>query len=150
VRSKLLSRLLTDRVGARVVVSLGLVIAVLGTFAFTRVGPGTSYLYLASPLFVLGLGIGSTIMPSMAAAFGTLSREETPGGTSAINVVQRIAGATGTALMAVVLQRAIAGRSGARAQAGDHRSLRAAPRAARRPLRARAGARDAPAPPTPA
>jgi hypothetical protein len=57
---------------------------------------------------VVGFGIGSTIMPSMAAAFQTLSREETPRGTTAINAIQRIAGAIGTALLAIVLQRAIA------------------------------------------
>jgi len=100
--------LLTDRVGARVVVSVGMGIALLGALAFTQVGAGTSYVYLASALLVFGLGIGSTIMPSMAAAFQTLKREETPQGTSAINAIQRIAGAIGTALLAVVLQRAIA------------------------------------------
>jgi len=101
---------LTDQVGARLVVSAGLIVAVLGTLAYTGVGADTSYAYLAAALFVLGLGIGSTIMPSMAAAFQTLAREETPRATSALNAVQRIAGAIGTALLAIVLQRAIADR----------------------------------------
>ena len=99
---------LTDKVGARPVVSAGLVVAVLGTLAYTRVGADTSYAYLAAALFVLGLGIGSTIMPSMAAAFQALAREEAPRATSALNAIQRIAGAIGTAAMAIVLQRAIA------------------------------------------
>jgi MFS family permease len=103
-----LAGLLTDKMGARVVVASGLVIALLGTLAFTQVGADTSYLYLAAALLVLGLGIGSTIMPSMAAAFQTLSREETPRATSALNAIQRIAGAIGTALLAIILQRAIA------------------------------------------
>ena len=47
-------------------------------------------------------------MPSMAAAFQTLAREETPRATSALNAIQRVAGAIGTALLAIVLQRAIA------------------------------------------
>ena len=80
----------------------------LGTLAFTRVGADTSYRYFAVAPFVVGLGIGSTIMPSMAAAFQTLAREETPRATSALNAIQRIAGAIGTATMAIVLQRAIA------------------------------------------
>jgi EmrB/QacA subfamily drug resistance transporter len=103
-----LAGLLTDKIGARAVVSSGLVIALLGTLAFTQVGADTSYLYLAAALFVLGVGIGSTIMPSMAAAFQTLSREETPRATSALNAIQRIAGGIGTALLAIILQRAIA------------------------------------------
>jgi EmrB/QacA subfamily drug resistance transporter len=103
-----LAGLLTDKIGARLVVTSGLVIALLGTLAFTQVGADTSYLSLAAALFVLGVGIGSTIMPSMAAAFQTLSHEETPRATSALNAIQRIAGAIGTALLAIILQRAIA------------------------------------------
>jgi EmrB/QacA subfamily drug resistance transporter len=100
---------LTDKIGARLVVSVGTLVALVGMVAYTQVGATTSYPYLAGALFVVGLGIGSTIMPSMAAAFATLSREETPRGTSALNTIQRIAGAIGTALLAIVLQRAIAG-----------------------------------------
>jgi EmrB/QacA subfamily drug resistance transporter len=99
---------LTDRIGARLVVSVGVVLATIGALGFTQIGAGTSYLYLAAALFVLGLGAGSTIMPSMAAAFQTLARDETPRGTSALNAAQRIGGAVGTALLAIVLQRAIA------------------------------------------
>jgi EmrB/QacA subfamily drug resistance transporter len=99
---------LTDRVGARVVVSVGIAIGVLGMLAYTQVGADTSYVYLAAALFVLGLGIGSTIVPSMAALFQTVSREETPRATTALNAIQRIAGAIGTAVLAIVLQRAIA------------------------------------------
>src|SRR5207244_3619017 len=99
---------LTDRIGARLVVSAGVVLAALGALAFTQIGASTSYLYLAAAFLVLGLGAGSTIMPSMAAAFQTLAREEAPRATSALNAIQRIAGAIGTALLAVVLQRAIA------------------------------------------
>jgi EmrB/QacA subfamily drug resistance transporter len=101
---------LTDQLGARVVVVAGLLVAVLGTLAYTGVGAETSYAYLAAALFVLGLGIGSTIMPSMAAAFQTLEREETPLATSALNTVQRIAGAIGTALLAIVLQRELSAK----------------------------------------
>lgn len=100
--------LLTDKVGARLVVSVGIGAAVLGTLAYTQAGAHTSYTYLAVALFVLGLGIGCTVVPSMAALYKTLSREETPRGTSALNSIQRIGGAIGTALLAIVLQRAIA------------------------------------------
>lgn len=99
---------LTDKVGARTVVPVGIVAAVLGTLAYTQVGAHTSYLYLAAALLVLGLGIGSTILPSMAAAFQTLTHQETPKATSALNAIQRIAGAIGTAALAIILQRTIA------------------------------------------
>jgi EmrB/QacA subfamily drug resistance transporter len=98
---------LTDKIGARIVVTAGMLIAMGGMLAYTQLGAHTSYTYLAVALFTLGVGIGSTIMPSMAAAFQTLTHQETPRGTSAINVIQRIAGAIGTALLAITLQRTI-------------------------------------------
>jgi len=97
---------LTDRIGARAVVLGGIVVALAGTLAFTQVDAETSYAALTAALVVVGLGLGSTIMPSMAAAFAVLSREETPRGTSALNVIQRVAGAIGTAVLALVLQHA--------------------------------------------
>jgi hypothetical protein len=43
----------------------------------------------------------------MAAAFQALSGAETPRGTSALNAIQRLAGAIGTALFAIILQHVI-------------------------------------------
>ena len=101
---------LTDKVGSRRVVVGGLVLALLGVFAYTGVGAATSYAYLMAALFVLGLGLGSTFMPSMAAAFQAISHAETPRATSALNALQRIAGAIGTAGLAIVLQRGVTDR----------------------------------------
>jgi EmrB/QacA subfamily drug resistance transporter len=98
---------LTDRVGARRVVPVGIVLALLGTFAYSRIAVDTAYWYLAIALFLIGAGLGATITPSMAAAFQDLEHSDIPGATSAINVVQRVAGSLGTALLAVVLQRAM-------------------------------------------
>jgi MFS family permease len=102
---------LTDKRGARAVVPAGVVVGALGTLAYTQVGDQTPYALLAVALLVIGLGIGSTIMPCMAAAFQGLSREQTPAATSALNMIQRVSGAIGTALLAVFLQRAIAARA---------------------------------------
>src|SRR5262249_14407505 len=99
---------LTDRIGARRVVPVGIVLAIAGTLAYTRITDSTSYWYLGAALFLVGAGLGATITPSMAAAFQNLAHAEMPAATSAINVVQRVAGSLGTALLAVVLQRAFA------------------------------------------
>jgi EmrB/QacA subfamily drug resistance transporter len=99
---------LTDEIGARVVIPAGIVLALAGTAAYTQVGARTSYVFLAGALFVIGLGLGSTIVPSMAVAYQAVPREAVAQATSTINVIQRIAGSVGTALLAVVLQRSIA------------------------------------------
>src|SRR5215216_3154703 len=98
---------LTDEIGARVVIPCGILIALAGTAVYTQVGAGTSYVLLAAALFLIGVGLGSTIMPSMAVAYQAVPRESVAHATSTINVVQRLAASVGTALLAVILQRSI-------------------------------------------
>src|SRR5262249_56215234 len=76
---------LTDRRGARAVVPAGVVVAALGTLAYTQVGAQTPYPLLAAALLVIGLGIGSTIMPCMAAPLQALSRDQTPPATTPLH-----------------------------------------------------------------
>jgi len=99
---------LTDRIGGGRVVLGGLVVLLLGTFVFTEVGATTSYWLLASAVVVRGIGLGFTMMPAMAAAYSTLQANQVPRATPMLNVVQRIGGSIGTALLAVVLQRQLA------------------------------------------
>jgi EmrB/QacA subfamily drug resistance transporter len=99
---------LTDRIGGGPVALFGIVVVTLGTLPFVNVGPHSGYLALALLLVVRGVGIGCAMMPSMSAAFATLRRDQVPRATSALNVVQRVGGSIGTALLAVVLQHQIA------------------------------------------
>src|SRR5919198_5354571 len=101
---------LTDRVGARVVIPIGIAIALAATGVYTQVGAQTPYVLLVGALFVIGVGLGSTVMPAMAVAYQSVSRELVAQATSALNVIQRLAASIGTALLAVVLQRQIATR----------------------------------------
>ena len=99
---------LTDKIGAGRVVPVGLLLALLGTFAYTQVGTDTSYWLLAIALFVRGMGLGSTMMPTVAAAYATLSRAVVPRATSTYTITRQIGGSFGTALLAVVLSQQIA------------------------------------------
>jgi hypothetical protein len=74
-------------------------------------------------LFVRGLGLGGTMMPAMAAAYATLeSGAQVPRATPMLNVLQRIGGSIGVAVLTVVLENSlrseVAGAGGAGA-AGD-------------------------------
>ena len=101
---------LTDEIGARVVIPSGILLALAGTVVYTQIGAGTSAAVLGGALFLIGLGLGATVMPSMAVAYQSVPREAAADATAAINVIQRIAASIGTALLAVVLQRSIAER----------------------------------------
>jgi len=98
---------LTDRFGAGRVVPFGLVVVILGTIPYTQLGAHTAYAYLAGSLFLRGIGFGFVMMPAMAAAYQTLSRDRVPRASTAINIVQRVGGSIGTALVAVVLEHQI-------------------------------------------
>src|ERR1700751_5088398 len=60
-------------------------------------------------MYVRGIVIGFGFLPAMAAAFASLKRSELASATPQLNVIQRVGGSIGTALLAVVLQRALTG-----------------------------------------
>jgi EmrB/QacA subfamily drug resistance transporter len=95
---------LTDRSGGGRVALVGTAVACLGTIPLVLVGASTSYSLLAVFLIIRGLGLGSAMMPAMAAAYATLQRDAIPRATSALNVIQRVGGSIGTVVLALVLQ----------------------------------------------
>src|SRR5499427_507328 len=99
---------LTDRIGARPVVTGGILVSLAGLAAYTQLTAVTSYWYLAVALLVLGAGMGATITPAMAAAFQAIERPAIGAATATIGTIQRIAGSLGTALLAITLQHAMA------------------------------------------
>jgi EmrB/QacA subfamily drug resistance transporter len=100
----------TDKIGARRVVLAGAALALAGTGWYTQIGAGTPYAALVVALLLVGAGMGATITPAMAAAFQGLPQAVMGQATSAINVIQRVAGAVGSALLAVVLQQSMSAR----------------------------------------
>jgi EmrB/QacA subfamily drug resistance transporter len=110
---------IVDRTGAARVVLPGLVLVLLGFGVFTQVGADTSYVLLGIASFVAGLGIGATMMPTMAAAYQTLGRGEVSRATTAFNIVQRGFGALGVALLSVILANQLADRLPGAANAGE-------------------------------
>jgi EmrB/QacA subfamily drug resistance transporter len=110
----------TDKTGAGRIVLVGLVFIVGGMFGFSQVGDTTPYVELCSFSFLIGLGMGATMMPSMSAAYQTLDHAAVPRATTALNIIQRVGGSIGIAVLSVVL----AGRIGdAVPQAGGGGSL---------------------------
>jgi EmrB/QacA subfamily drug resistance transporter len=99
---------IVDRTGAARVVLPGLVLVMAGYAVFTQVGAHTSYVLLCGASLVAGLGIGATMMPTMAAAYQTLGHAEVARATTAFNIVQRGFGALGTALISVILATQLA------------------------------------------
>jgi EmrB/QacA subfamily drug resistance transporter len=97
---------LTDRFGGGRVALFGVSVLCLSTIPMAFIGASTSILAISAVLLIRGIGIGFSFMPAMTAAFASLRPDQLSDATPQMNVLQRIGGAVGTAVLAVVLQRA--------------------------------------------
>jgi MFS family permease len=94
-----------DRRGPGWVVLAGITLIAIGmgTFAY-----GVSHQYAYTPVLltgmtVMGMGIGSTMMPVLGSAVRGLAPHQVAGGSTLIHVNLQVAGSIGTALMSVIL-----------------------------------------------
>ena len=99
---------LTDKLGARRIVVVGLSLVALGMLSLSQISDTTTLLQVELTLFVMGLGMGSTMMPAMSAALSSIERHAVARVTAGLNVLQRVGGSIGTALLAVVLSHQLA------------------------------------------
>jgi EmrB/QacA subfamily drug resistance transporter len=99
----------TDRLGGGPLALFGVTVTTLATVPFGLIGAHTSIVWLSVAMLVRGVGIGFAMMPAMTAAFAALERSELADASPQLNVVQRVGGSLGTAILAVVLQRALTG-----------------------------------------
>ncbi|MGC5290498.1 DHA2 family efflux MFS transporter permease subunit [Micromonospora sp. DT231] len=100
---------LADRVPIGRTVPFALLLIVVGFFSFTQVDPQTSYWLLEGSLFVMGLGMGGTMMPIMTSALRTLSANDVARGSTLVNILQQIGGSVGAAVMSVILTNELNG-----------------------------------------
>jgi len=99
---------MTDKTGPGRIVLIGMSIVGLAMLSLTQIHSDTPLWFIECTLLTLGLGMGSTMMPTMSAALATLQRHEIARVTSGMNVMQRVGGSMGTALLAVVLSHQMA------------------------------------------
>jgi EmrB/QacA subfamily drug resistance transporter len=97
---------LTTRFGGGRVALGGVSFLALMTIPLAFVSPDTSIVTISLVLLARGIGIGFAFVPAMSAAFASLRPDQLSDATPQLNVLQRIGGAIGTAILAVVLQRA--------------------------------------------
>ncbi|WP_459959000.1 DHA2 family efflux MFS transporter permease subunit [Nocardia sp. IFM 10818] len=110
---------LVDRIGPGKIVLTGIAIMSVGMAFLTQVGADTSYPLLLGALFVMGLGMGCTMMPTMTAAIQTLTHAQVARGSTLMNIVNQTAGSIGTAVISVVLTNLLLDRPLAGAAIGS-------------------------------
>src|SRR4051794_31731428 len=102
-----LSSRFVERHGGGLVSLFGAGITILATIPFVLIDATTSYWLIGAAMIVRGFGIGMSMMPSMTAAYAVLRPDQINTATPQLNVLQRVGGSIGTAILAVVLQNGI-------------------------------------------
>ena len=109
---------MTDRFGGGRVAFVGVSLLTLSSLPLCFIGADTSIPFLCFVLLLRGVGIGLSFIPTTTVAFAALRTDQLSDATPQMNVLQRVGGAIGTAVLAVVLQRASAGAHGPSELAG--------------------------------
>ncbi len=94
---------LVDRIPVGRIAPVGIGLIVVGMFPLTQVTATTSYWVIVPALFVMGLGMGATMMPLFTSALKTLTDHEVARGSTLLNITQQIASSIGVAVMSVIL-----------------------------------------------
>lgn len=95
---------LTGKFGCRAVSAGGALLALLSMFPFLwMIQYQFSPVLTVLSLLVAGAGQGTISIPSLSAAYGSVSKDKLAVATTAVNIVQRLGGPLATTLIAVVM-----------------------------------------------
>src|SRR3954468_4512650 len=102
-----LSSRYVERYGGGLTSLVGGVITLIATVPFVLIGAETSYWLISGAMILRGFGIGMSMMPAMSAAYAVLRPDQINTATPQLNVLQRVGGSIGTAILAVSLSNGI-------------------------------------------
>jgi MFS family permease len=105
-----LAGVITDRIGPGKVVLSGMVFVLAATVGLTQIGGDTSFWLISADLFVLGLGMGASMMPAMSAAMQTLRKAAVARATATLNILRNLGASIGTAALSVLLTHELTDR----------------------------------------
>ncbi len=97
-------RIIDMRNNYRRLVTLGLLLVTIGTVPFAVAGSGSESILLTVALLVRGVGLALAIAPTMVTLYHTIPGNRVPAATTANAIIQQVAGAMGTAVVALLLQ----------------------------------------------
>jgi MFS family permease len=109
---------LTDRTGVGRIVPFGLFVVGLSFLGLTQIAADTSYWLLGADLFLMGLGLGFSMMPTFSGAMQTLRRAAVSRASTTLNIEQQVGASIGTAVLSVLLAHELANRLGGAAGGG--------------------------------
>ena len=116
---------LVDRYPVGRIVPVGIALITGGMFALTQLTDESSYWGFVIPvLFIMGLGMGATMMPLMTSSLKALTGPQVARGSTLLNITQQVASSFGVAIASVLLtkgfnDRPVIGQAQAFAEASE-------------------------------
>ncbi|WP_412543676.1 MFS transporter [Longispora sp. K20-0274] len=96
---------LTDRIGGRLLLVVGLALYAAGVLGVALIPTGTStWVTFALPLVVVGLGMGTAIAPTTTEAMRSIAPERAGAASGVLNTARQVGAALGAAVIGAVLQ----------------------------------------------
>jgi len=99
---------LVDRLGGGVISVCGGLATVATTLPFAALDVDADGLLVQTLLLLRGMAIALAVVPPTAAAYKAVTEQQLPDATTQVNILQRVGGALGGALVAVVLATRLA------------------------------------------
>ena len=100
-----LTATLSNKIDNRILVGVGLMLLGLSTLDFGSLNLQISNMNIAIPNFVMGMGMGLSMVPIMNLSVDTLRNEQMTNATGIQNLLKNIGSAIGTSLVATMLTR---------------------------------------------
>jgi EmrB/QacA subfamily drug resistance transporter len=110
VAASLSTAVLLRKVGARILVTVGMTAAALGMVQFARLGLDSGYTtHILPGLIVSGLGLGLVMAPTMQTAISGVDAADAGVASAMVNTTQQVGGSVGVALLSTVASSSAAG-----------------------------------------
>jgi nitrate/nitrite transporter NarK len=99
---------LTPRLGSRLLVTIGMIVAGAGLYLMSRMTPATTYPEILGAVGVLGLGMALAMSPATASVMSSVPLENAGIGSAVNDTTREVGGALGIAIMGSVFASAYA------------------------------------------
>ncbi len=110
VAAQVTALVLLRKVGARILIPSGMLIAAVGLSLLAQIGVASGYgTHVLPGLIVMGLGIGVVFATAMQTAVSGIEPRDAGVGSAMVNTVQQVGGSIGIALLGTIAGDAVSG-----------------------------------------
>ena len=103
---------LSDRIGSRVITSLGLTMLLIGQIAVSSLGAETTVIGYLLRFIPVGIGIGLFQAPNNSAVMGSVPREHSGVASSLLSLTRTVGQTTGIAVLGAFWERRVSALAG--------------------------------------